>query len=439
VVLIIAAHAYFVMAEYVLVTLRRTRLEQAAGEKRAAALVLETLSHLQEVIAAVQIGVTVAGLLLGALAEPVLAGRIEPLFGFVSRRWRPVTANGVAVVAAFLLVTYVDIVLGELVPKAVALQESERLALALVRSIRAMVWALRPFVALLNGTARLVLAGLRVQPSARATEEPSTEDLKVLIAASRRAGVLDEEEQEMLLRAFEFSQLTARQIMVPRTEVVGIPLRATREQLIRTIRTAPHTRYPVYGKSLDDIVGILYVRDLLGLIATPAPAALDIATLMRPPLFVPDSIHLDDLLARMRRTRIHFAVVMDEFGGTAGIVTMEDVIERIVGEVRDEFEPQGAEIQELPNGDALIDGLVLVSDVNARFGLQLDDEAYDTLGGLVWGELGHEPHPGDELTLDGARLRVEAMDGRRVASVRLIRRTPASPSEHDGSAAAPAS
>jgi putative hemolysin len=223
----------------------------------------------------------------------------------------------------------------------------------------------------------------------------------------------------MLFRTFEFARLTARQVMVPRTEVIGLPIDADRDLVADTIRQTRHTRYPVFRGSLDEIVGILYVRDLLGRFPNLA-GGFDLRALMREPLIVPDSVHLDDLLSHMRRMRVHFAVVSDEYGGTAGIATLEDVLERIVGEVRDEFETSGAEIQETTDG-ALIDGLVLVADVNARFDLRLDEDAYDTLGGLMWGELGREPHPGDELEIGRGRLRVEQMDGRRVASVRLIR------------------
>ncbi len=417
---IIGAHAYFVITEYALVTLRRTRVQQlAAGGSRPAALVLDTLGRLQEVIAAVQLGVTIASLLLGALAEPVVATLLQPLFDFIPKSARFISAAGVAVALAFILITAIDIVLGELVPKSVALSSSERVALVVIRPIRVFIVLFRPFIALLNLAAGAVLGVFRLGPAHEGQEVTSPEELKLQIAASTRAGVLDADEQEILFRTFEFSRLSARMVMVPRTEIVGVPINATSESIAQTIRTTRHTRYPVYRGSLDDIVGILYVRDIVGRFPN-SPGPLDLGALMREPLLVPDSLHLDELLALMRRRRVHIAVVTDEFGGTAGIVTLEDVLERIVGEVRDEFAPSGSEIQETKDG-ALIDGLVLVSDVNARFGLRLDEESYDTLGGLVWGELGREPHRGDELEFNGARLRVETMDGRRVARVRLVR------------------
>ena len=410
------------ITEYALVTLRHARVQQlAAAGNRGALLVLDTLEHLSEVIAAVQLGVTIASLLLGALAEPVVADLLTPLFGFIPRGWRLLTASGVSVALAFLLITAIDIVLGELVPKTVALAASERVAITVIRPIRWFIWLFRPFIALLNLSAAAVLRAFQLRQAHEGREVNSPEELKLMIASSTRAGVLDADEQEMLFRTFEFARLTARQVMVPRTEVIGLPLDADRDATAATIRATRHTRYPVFRGSLDEIVGILYVRDLLGRFPDTS-GTFALATLMREPLLLPDSLHLDDVLSRMRRRRVHFAVVTDEFGGTAGIATLEDVLERIVGEVRDEFETSGAEIQELRDG-ALIDGLVLVADVNARFGLRLDEEAYDTLGGLMWGELGREPHPGDEVPLDDEHglLRVERMDGRRVAAVRLIR------------------
>lgn len=429
---IIGVHAYFVITEYALVTLRHARVQQlAASGSRGAMLVLDTLGRLPEVIAAVQLGVTIASLLLGALAEPVVAHLLEPIFGFIPRDWRLLSAAGVSVALAFLLITAVDIVLGELVPKTVALAASERVAIAVIRPIRWFIWLFRPFIALLNASAGAVLGVLHLRHLREGQDVNSPEELKLMIASSTRAGVLDADEQEMLFRTFEFARLTARQVMVPRTEVVGLPEDAARDDVTTTIRMTRHTRYPVYRGSLDGIIGILYVRDLLG--RFPATSgAFDLTSLMREPLLVPDSVHLDDLLSHMRRVRVHIAVVTDEYGGTAGIVTLEDVLERIVGEVRDEFETSGAEIQ-LTDDGAIIDGLVLVADVNARFGLRLDEEAYDTLGGLMWGELGREPHPGDEVEIAHGKLRVEQMDGRRVASVRLIR------VEHAASADAPQS
>jgi CBS domain containing-hemolysin-like protein len=420
--LVILVHGYFVATEFALVTLRKTRIQQlAAAGSRPAIRVLATLNNLPELIAAVQLGVTMASLALGALAEPVLAHLLQPAFRFIPEGWKPVTAHGVAIAITFLIITALDIVIAELVPKTIALENSERVAFVVIRPIRVFIVLFRPFLALLNraGSAVIRLTGLASGSEGHAAH--STEELKMLVRASTRAGVLDADEQEMLFRVFEFSELTARQVMMPRTEVVGLSVDMTRDEVNEIIRTTRHTRYPVYQGSIDNVIGIFYVRDILGgwTAAGSGSGPFDLRRLMRETLDVPDTLHIDELLARMKRRRVHIAVVTDEFGGTAGIVSLEDVLERIVGEVRDEFEREGPEVVELPEGDVLLDGLMLVSDVNERFDLELDERAYDTIGGLVFGNLGRLPEVGDSVVLDGHRLTVGTMDGKRVASVRL--------------------
>ncbi|HEY7293679.1 MAG TPA: hemolysin family protein, partial [Dehalococcoidia bacterium] len=372
--------------------------------------------------AAVQLGVTMASLALGALAEPTVASMLEPALGFIPEQWSPLTAHAVAIVITFILITALDIVVGELVPKTISLQSGERVALVVIRPIRLFISIFRPFIALLNGAGALAVRGIGYRPSGEASEAHSPEELKLLVAASTRAGVLDAEEQEMLFGVLEFSALTARQVMVPRTEVVGLSVEATRDAVYDVVRRTRHTKYPVYRRTLDDIVGILYVRDMLSRWPVTADDEFDLRRLMRKPQFVPDSMHIDQLLATMKRSEVHIVVLVDEYGGTAGIVTLEDLLERIVGEVRDEFEVIAPDIVELPGGEAEIDGTVLVADVNERFGLKLDEEEADTLGGLIFFNLGREPHVGDVYAGDGFELRVERVDGRRIDRVRLVRR-----------------
>jgi CBS domain containing-hemolysin-like protein len=420
---VVLAHAYFVATEYSIVTLRRTRVQQlaAAGNARAA-LVLRLLNRLQDLIAAVQLGVTMASLALGALAEPTLATLLEPIFGFLPRAWSPITAHAVAIAVTFVIVTALDIVIAELVPKTLALQNSERVAFAVVRPIRVFMWVFSPFIDLLNFMGRAVISAINVAPAGEGGAPHSPDELKMLVAASTRAGVIDAEEQEMLFRVFEFSELAARQVMVPRTEVTGLEVGMPPQEVFAVLRRTRHTKYPVYRETLDDVLGVLYVRDLLNRwTEAGAVEGVDLQRLMREPLFVPDTTPIDDLLARMKRSRVHIGIVVDEYGGTAGLVTLEDVLERIVGEVRDEFELGRPEVDVLSDEEALVDGKVLVSDLNERFGLHLDDEEYDTVGGLVWGTLGRQPRVGDVVESDSYQLRVEAVQGRRVATVHLKR------------------
>jgi CBS domain containing-hemolysin-like protein len=422
---IFAAHAYFVASEYSLVTARKTRLAQLAADgNRAARFVIETLSRLQEVIAAVQLGTTMASLALGALAEPTVASLIEPALGFVPKGWQPVTAHGIAIAITFMLITSADIVLAELVPKTIALRHPEAVAVRVVRPLRLFISVFRPFISLLNYAGELVLRAIGFQSVREGDEAHSPEELKMLVAASRRAGVLDSDEQEMLDRVLEFSRIRVRQIMVPRTEIVALELGSDRTRIEEVIRGSRHTRFPVYRETLDEIVGILYVRDLLYRRFSNPSAQFDLTRLIRQPLSIPDSLPIDEVLSRMRRSRVHIGVVSDEFGGTAGIVTLEDILERIVGEVRDEFELPGESVTLLPQGDAVIDGLTRVADVNDRFEMELNEDEADTIGGLVMTMLGNVPQVGDAVDGDGFRLEVLEMDGRRVARVRLSRPQP---------------
>lgn len=425
---VVVVHGYFVVTEYALVTLRKTRIQQlaAAGDRRAA-LVLATLDDLQELIAAVQLGVTMASLALGALAEPTIAQILEPTFAFIPAGWAPVTGHAVAIALTFVIITAVDIVIAELAPKTIALQSGERIALLVIRPIRAFIFVFRPFIALLNIAGAFVVGLVGFKATSEGSQAHSAEEFKLLVAASARAGVFDADEQEMLYGVLEFSRLTARQVMVPRTEVAGLEIGATREQVYEAVRTTRHTRFPVYRGTIDDIAGILYVRDLLARWPVAIEESFDLRRIMRVPLFVYWNQHIDDVLGLMKRGQMQIAVVSDEFGGTEGIVTLEDILERIVGDVRDEFEAAPPEIVELPGGDAEIDGTVLVSDVNERFGLHLDEDEADTLGGLVFFSLGRQPQIGDTFDGDGFRLRVERLDGRRIDRVRLIRSNAATP------------
>ncbi|MGH6798522.1 MAG: hemolysin family protein, partial [Roseiarcus sp.] len=394
---------------------------------RAARLVLDTLNNLQELIAAVQLGVTMTSLALGALAEPTVATMLEPAFGFVPRSWSPVTAHAIAIILTFGLITAVDIVAGELVPKTISLQNSERVALVVIRPMRVFIRVFRPFIALLNGAGMAIVRSAGFTPAGEGSDAHSAEELKIVVAASTRAGVLDADEQEMLFGVLEFSGLSARQVMVPRTEVIGLPAEADRNAVYDVVRSTRHTKYPVYRRTMDDIVGVLYVRDMLAGWLAGTEDTFDLRRLMRKPQFVPDSIHIDQLLATMKRSEVHIAVVFDEFGGTAGIVTLEDILERIVGEVRDEFEVIAPDIVDLPGGEAEIDGTVLVTDVNERFGLKLAEDEADTLGGLIFFNLGREPRVGDVYAGDGFELRVEKVDRRRIDRVRLCRRPEPAP------------
>jgi magnesium and cobalt exporter, CNNM family len=423
VVVLIAISAFFVAAEYALVTVRRTRIDELVGEGNASARhVQRTLDDLPRLLAATQLGVTLVSLLLGALAEPSIAHLIDPAFELLPAQISRATTHAVAIAVAFVLITALDIIVGELAPKAIGLRYNEQVALFSVIPIRAFMWLFGPFISVLDagGTAVARIAGAG-DAIGRPTPH-SPEELKRLVAASTTAGVLEPHEEEMLTRVFEFSRLTIRQIMVPRTEMIAIPVTITYRQLLTLTARERHTRLPVYEGSLDNVIGVLYLRDFLHRRDRLEGSEFNVREIMRPPLLVPESMRLDDLLRAMRQQRIQIAIAIDEFGGTAGLVTLEDLLEQIIGEVQDEFEGPETEVEVLPDGSAVIDGLTLIDDVNTRFGLHLDDTDYDTIGGYVFGELGRKPSIGDEVSVDGRTLMVQDLDGLRIARVRLSAR-----------------
>jgi len=417
ILVLVFANGFFVAAEFALVTVRKTRIDQLIAEgHRGARTVRRAQNDPVSYIAATQLGITMASLGLGWVGEPALAAFIEPPFLALGSYISTITAHTIAVVISFSIITALHIVLGELAPKTVALQHPEPIALLVIRPTEIFMRVLWPFITGLNTLGRLVVRAVGLKAPSGHSLVHSEEELKMLVTASQEAGVLEEEEEQMLHRVFGFSDLTAGQVMVPRTEMVALPFDASLVNIADTLARGGHSRLPVYRKNLDDIVGMLHVTDLFSLVAggkTPT----DLTGVLRDAFTVPETMQAGDLLSEMRARHTPVAIVIDEFGGTAGLVTFAGLMERIVGEVG----PGGAEnrITVLPDGSALIDGLALVADVNAQFGLQVDEEAYNTIGGYVLGRLGRRARVGDRFDVDRRTLRVEALDGLRVARIFL--------------------
>ena len=419
---LVLANGFFVAAEFSIVAVRKTRVDQliAEGHARARAVRRAVMSP-DRYIAATQLGITMASLGLGWIGEPALAALLQPSFDFLPAHVAATTAHSISVAVAFTAITAVHIVLGELAPKWIALERAESTALWLVKPTELFMRALWPFIRLLHGTARAIVNAAGVRGDHRAGAH-SEEELKMLVTASQEAGVLEEREEQMLHRVFGFADLTAGQVMVPRTELVAVAAATPREALIDAIARGGHTRVPVYLTSLDDVIGILHAVDLLKPVEQGGP--ISAAALAREALTVPETLAADEVLAEMRRRGVREALVIDEHGGTAGMVTFESLMERIVGDLSGTTGGP-ARINVLADGSAEIDGLVLASDVNQQFGLHMDQDTYTTVGGYVLGQLGRRPRIGDMVDVEGRTIRVDALDGIRVARVWLS--TPARP------------
>ena len=410
-VLLLLVNAFFVAAEYAYVRVRGTQLQERieAGSTRARKA-MRILLSLDSYISAIQLGVTLAALGLGLVGEPVVARILAPLvepLGALS----PVLLSVVSFLVAFGLVTYATVVVAELAPKYLALDRALELALWTAYPLEIFHSVMRPFIRVINGSAFGVLRlfGIRIGAEAQAH---SAEELRMLVAAATKNGVLQESERVLVGNALDFAETLVRQVMVPRTEIVAVPDNTTVAGIIEVLRQSPFTRLPVYRDDLDHIVGVIHVKDAVG-----AVPERPVRELMRKPLYLPETTHLDRALAQFRRERVQLAIVIDEFGGTAGLVTLEDVIEELVGEVQDEFDRETPMLRE-ESGVFLINGLMTLPDVRDRLGLDLADEPYDTVGGLIFGRLGRLAQVSDSVDVEGYRFTVAAVDGRRVAQVR---------------------
>ena len=410
-VLLLLVNAFFVAAEYAFVRVRGTQLQELIEARSLRARKAMTIvMSLDSYISAIQLGVTLAALGLGLVGEPVVDRILEPVFHPLDAV-SPVLFSVASFVVAFAIVTYFTVVIAELAPKYLALERALPLALWTAYPLDLFHSLMRPFIVVVNGSALGVLRVFGVRPGVEA-QAHSAEELRMLVAASTRKGILQESERVLVGNALDFAETLVRQVMVPRTEIVAVPEDSAVAGVIEVLRQTPFTRLPVYRDDLDHIVGVIHVKDVVG-----AAVSRPIREIMRKPLYLPETAHLDRALAQFRRERVQLAIVIDEFGGTAGLVTLEDVIEELVGEVQDEFDRETPLIRE-ENGVFLINGLMPLADARERLGLEVGDEPYDTVGGMVFGRLGRLAKVGDTVDVEGWRFTVTAVDGRRVAQVK---------------------
>lgn len=421
VILLVLGNGFFVAAEFALVAVRRSRVEElVANGVLGARAVQRATNNLDHSIAATQLGITLMSLALGWLGEPTIGHLLEEWLGHA-----PGGAT-LAVIIAFTIITALHIVIGELTPKSIALQFPERTSLIVAQPLSAFDLVFRLPIQALNASGRAILRLIGLQPPSGHELVHSAQELKMLVEASGRAGALEESERLIINRAFDFADFVAHEVMVPRTEVSAVAADTPGPELLALVQEAGFSRYPVYEGSLDQVLGIMHVKDLLGTVRRGELAAVRARDLTREPLLVPDTLPVDALLERMRAGNARMAIVIDEFGGTAGIVTMENLVERLLGSLRDEFERRAEpSIERRPDGTTVISGLMLIDDANETFGLTLDNSEFDTIGGFILGRLGRIPEVGDAITIDGYDLRVEAMDGRRVDRVLVVPATKA--------------
>jgi putative hemolysin len=403
VLLLVLGNAIFVAAEYALVTARRTRLQPLADAgSRRARVALRLMDEPVGFISTVQIAITVFGIALGAIGQPLLTKYFE---------WLP---SGLAFAITFLILTYLSVSLGELAPKAIALQKAETYAMTaayplywLQRVTRPVVWALQ-----VSANAAVRLFG--IQPAPVGDVVHTEEEIRQIVAGAEDAGEIATTEEEMLYKVFDFADKEVHEVMVPRPQVVALSIDLPPEECLAAVIDSPFTRYPVYRETLDDIVGVLHVRDLFSAMHDRGIADVELSTILRPPYIVPETKDLAALLAEFRKTQQHMAVVVDEYGAFRGIVTLEDLLEEIVGEIEDEYDLPDESVEQVDDRRIRIDGTFPIDDFNERFGTEIEQEDFHTVAGFVFGLLGRQAEPGDEVSVNGLRFTVLEIEGSRI-------------------------
>jgi CBS domain containing-hemolysin-like protein len=422
---LIAGNGLFVAAEFGLTAVDRARVTRLAesGDRRARS-VLQAVRELSFQLSGAQLGITVCSLLLGFVAEPVVAAALAPVLAAVG-----LGAEPVAVVLALLLATVVQMLLGELVPQNLAISRPLPTARAVVPLLRGFSRVCRPVIALFNDTANAVVRWLGAAPQQELRSARSPGELAYLIGSSAEEGTLPERTAALLRRALRFGDKTAGDVMTPRVQMIALSAGQTAADLLAVARDSGRSRLPVHSGDLDDVVGVVHVKHAF---AVPADqrTATPVQALMSEPTRVPESLPLDALLPALRQGGLQLAVVVDEYGGTAGVVTLEDLVEELVGAVRDEHDTAEApEVQPLPDGGWSVSGLLHRDEFGGQLGLDPPPGHYDTLAGLVLERLGRLPEPGDSVDVDGATLTVDRIDGHRIDRI-LVRRPPAGPGPH---------
>ncbi len=439
VVLLVASNAFFVAAEFAMVSVRETRLQQLIAVHRVGARTVQKLHQkLDEFIAAVQFGVTLSSLALGWIGEAAMAHLLEPMFSSLPHAH--VYAHAISIVVAFLVITYMHVILGEIVPKSIALQRTEAVALAVAGPMDVFMTLGAPLLALMTASSRLVLKAFGAR-QVREGGVHSPEELKLIVSASRRIGVIEEPQEQVIQRALDLENVFVREVMVPRPDIFSLPGDMPLDEAFQKVADEQHSRVPVYDpqRGPEHIIGVLYAKDLMRWLRhrwVPRASAqlpswssdLKVRHLMREVLVVPETKPLPDLLTEFKERKRHLAVVVDEFGSTAGVVTVEDILEQLVGEIEDEYDVSEPVIAP-DDASMVLDGATNIRDLEADYHVSVPrDEGYETLAGFVLAKLQRIPADGDSFEFEGRRFTVVGMDGLRVESVKIEALQPQPPS-----------
>lgn len=424
--LLVLLNAFFVAAEFAIVKVRSTRVQELVREGvRGSGAVQNAIQNLDAYLSATQLGITLASLGLGWIGEPAFASLVTPLLGFAGV-WSPSVIHSVSLTVAFALITFLHIVLGELAPKSLAIRRPEETSLIVSPPLRVFYRVFYPALWFLNTSSNFFLRLLYIAPASESELAHSEEELRLLLTESHRTGTLSASKRKLLENVFDYTRRSAKHIMVPRADIVHLSSLRSLSDNLETIRQSQHTRYPLCNEDIDHVVGMIHAKDLF----QPAEGlreTTDLLKIKRDILFVPESRPLELLQRDFQQRRVHMAIVVDEYGGTSGLVTLEDILEEIVGEIQDEFDTEAPRMEATPEGYR-VDGLVLLEEIAGRLGFTAPENESSTLGGFVIARLGRIARIGDVVELDSYSAKVIEMKGRRVSKL-LVTANPRSTSE----------
>ena len=419
------ANGFFVATEFALVSVRQTKMAQLAkdGNKNAEVVCYE-IEHLDRYIAAVQLGITIASIGLGWVGESTLASVLEPLLKWLPYVEKTVAVHSIATGIAFAVITFMHVVIGELMPKSIALQFPERTALVVAKPMKFIATIFKPFIFLLNGLGNSLLKLIHINPAASTHSVHSTEEIGMIIDASYNEGILNETEKDMLQNIFKFSDKDAKQVMVPRPDMVAIPIDITFEELETIILNNQYTRYPVYKEDLDHVAGLLHVKDLYAMTANKTN--FNLKCMLREVKFFPETVSLDKLVRDFKINKIQMAVIVDEFGGTSGLITLEDILEEIVGEVQDEFDTdEEADIVKISENEYVANGIMRIDEFACYFEKEIpEEEDVETMAGIILKRLDRMAEVNDTVEYDDFILTVKELDGTRIVKINVLRKQP---------------